>query len=186
MSRRRIVVVGLGDTGVLTAIALRELGDVVGITAKPEFVSGRELGLRLARPEAWARDYRFAYDGLSTRGTYRAVASEPASPSARFKECYALFNGACQRLIDTGPVQAPDAAEVAGELWSAVHGFVSLEAAGHFAEHADPLETILRPMAIRLLVGMGDDPRAAERAALTALGWALQRTATQNPDSQRA
>ncbi|EYT58652.1 pyridine nucleotide-disulfide oxidoreductase [Dietzia sp. UCD-THP] len=61
MSRPRIVVVGLGDTGVLTAIALRHHGDVVGITATPEFVSGQELGLRLARPEAWARDYRIAY-----------------------------------------------------------------------------------------------------------------------------
>ncbi|MBB1053350.1 FAD-dependent oxidoreductase, partial [Dietzia sp. B44] len=61
MSRPRIVVVGLGDTGVLTAIALRRHGDVVGITAKPEFVSGQELGLRLARPEAWTRDYRIAY-----------------------------------------------------------------------------------------------------------------------------
>ncbi|MDZ4234542.1 MAG: pyridine nucleotide-disulfide oxidoreductase, partial [Dietzia sp.] len=39
MSRPRIVVVGLGDTGVLTAIALRHHGDVVGITSTPEFVS---------------------------------------------------------------------------------------------------------------------------------------------------
>ncbi|AVZ40283.1 MULTISPECIES: FAD-dependent oxidoreductase [unclassified Dietzia] len=61
MSRPRIVVVGLGDTGVLTAIALRTLGDVVAISATPEFVSGQELGLRLARPEAWTRDYRIAY-----------------------------------------------------------------------------------------------------------------------------
>ncbi|MET3861688.1 NADH dehydrogenase FAD-containing subunit [Dietzia sp. 2505] len=61
MSRPRIVVAGLGDTGVLTAIALRRLGDVVGVTAKPEFVSGQELGLRLARPEAWTRDYRIDY-----------------------------------------------------------------------------------------------------------------------------
>ncbi|GAA1699272.1 FAD-dependent oxidoreductase [Dietzia cercidiphylli] len=61
MSRPRVVVVGLGDTGVLTAIALRAHADVVGITAKPEFVSGQELGLRLARPEAWTRDYRIAY-----------------------------------------------------------------------------------------------------------------------------
>ncbi|MEO7077951.1 MAG: FAD-dependent oxidoreductase [Rhodococcus sp. (in: high G+C Gram-positive bacteria)] len=46
----------------MTAIALRRLGDVVGITTKPGFVSGQELGLRLARPEAWVRDYRIAYD----------------------------------------------------------------------------------------------------------------------------
>ncbi|UVE96396.1 FAD-dependent oxidoreductase [Dietzia sp. B32] len=61
MTRPRVVIVGLGDTGVLTAIALRRYADVVGITATPEFVSGQELGLRLARPEAWARDYRIAY-----------------------------------------------------------------------------------------------------------------------------
>lgn len=61
MTRPRVVIVGLGDTGVLTAIALRGYADVVGITATPEFVSGQELGLRLARPEAWERDYRIAY-----------------------------------------------------------------------------------------------------------------------------
>ena len=61
MPRPRVVIAGLGDTGLLTAIALRKYADVVGITAKPEFVSGQELGLRLARPEAWELDYRIAY-----------------------------------------------------------------------------------------------------------------------------
>lgn len=62
MRRPRVVIVGLGDTGVLAAIALRTHADIVGITATPEFVSGQELGLRLARPEAWSRDYRIDYD----------------------------------------------------------------------------------------------------------------------------
>lgn len=70
MSRPRVVVAGLGDTGVLTAIALRRHADVVGITAKPEHVSGQELGLRLARPQAWMRDYRIGYDRF--RGLDRA------------------------------------------------------------------------------------------------------------------
>ena len=61
MSRPRVVIVGLGDTGVLTAIAVGKFAAVVGITSKPEFVSGQELGLRLARPEAWEQDYRIAY-----------------------------------------------------------------------------------------------------------------------------
>ncbi|WP_010541017.1 FAD-dependent oxidoreductase [Dietzia alimentaria] len=61
MSRPRVVIVGLGDTGVLSAIALHKHADVVGITSKAEFVSGQELGLRLARPRAWERDYRIAY-----------------------------------------------------------------------------------------------------------------------------
>lgn len=65
VTRRRIVIAGLGDTGVLTAITLakhhRRL-DIVGISAKPELVSGQELGLRLSRPQEWARDYRVGFD----------------------------------------------------------------------------------------------------------------------------
>ena len=53
-SRPRVVVAGLGDTGVLTAVRLAKRYDVVGISAKPALVSGQELGLRLTRPEWWA------------------------------------------------------------------------------------------------------------------------------------
>ncbi len=65
MTRARVVVAGLGDSGLLTAIHLsRHPGvvDVVGISSKPELVSGQELGMRLARPDEWARDYRIAFD----------------------------------------------------------------------------------------------------------------------------
>jgi hypothetical protein len=55
--RRRVVVAGLGDSGVLTAIRLSGHADVVGISVKPALVSGQELGVRLSRPDAWARDY---------------------------------------------------------------------------------------------------------------------------------
>jgi NADH dehydrogenase FAD-containing subunit len=62
MSRPRVVVAGLGDSGVLTAIRLAGHFDVVGISAKPGLVSGQELGVRLARPDDWARDYWIAFD----------------------------------------------------------------------------------------------------------------------------
>jgi NADH dehydrogenase FAD-containing subunit len=54
----RVLVAGLGDIGVLTAIHLARHASVVGISAKPELVSGQELGVRLARPDDWARDNR--------------------------------------------------------------------------------------------------------------------------------
>lgn len=56
MSRPRVVIAGLGDSGVLTAIKLSRHADVVGISVKPGLVSGQELGLRVARPKDWARD----------------------------------------------------------------------------------------------------------------------------------
>ena len=52
---RRVVVAGLGDTGVLTAMKLAKHTDVVGISTKPGLVSGQELGWRLADPDHWAR-----------------------------------------------------------------------------------------------------------------------------------
>lgn len=62
MTRPRVVVAGLGDSGLLTAIHLSRHADVVGISAKPGLVSGQELGLRLARPEEWAREYWTSFD----------------------------------------------------------------------------------------------------------------------------
>ncbi len=62
MSRKRVVIAGLGDVGVLTAIHLAPHFDVVGISAKPGLVSGQELGVRLARPDDWARDYWIPFD----------------------------------------------------------------------------------------------------------------------------
>lgn len=55
MSGRRVVIAGMGDVGVLTAIRLAGHAEVIGISAKPGLVSGQELGWRLARPEHWAR-----------------------------------------------------------------------------------------------------------------------------------
>jgi NADH dehydrogenase FAD-containing subunit len=57
-----VVVAGLGDSGLLTALHLAPHLDVVGISTKPALVSGQELGLRLTRPETWARDYYIGFD----------------------------------------------------------------------------------------------------------------------------
>jgi NADH dehydrogenase FAD-containing subunit len=62
MSRERVVVAGLGDVGILTAIRLSRHADVVGISVKPALVSGQELGVRLSRPDDWARDYWIPFD----------------------------------------------------------------------------------------------------------------------------
>lgn len=84
MTRPRVVVAGLGDSGLLTAIRLARHADVVGISAKPGLVSGQELGVRLARPDDWARDYWIAFDrfrGLDRVRTVQAtlVALDPAA-----------------------------------------------------------------------------------------------------------
>ncbi|MDT5349877.1 MAG: apoptosis-inducing factor 2 [Mycobacterium sp.] len=62
MNGKRVVIAGLGDAGILTAIRLAKHADVVGISVKPGLVSGQELGVRLSRPHDWARDYWIPFD----------------------------------------------------------------------------------------------------------------------------
>jgi NADH dehydrogenase FAD-containing subunit len=73
MNRKRVVIAGLGDVGVLTAIRLARHADVVGISAKPALLSGQELGVRLARPEDWARDYWIPFDRFRRLDGVRTV-----------------------------------------------------------------------------------------------------------------
>ncbi len=68
-----MLVAGLGDTGLLTAIHLAPHADVVGISTKPGLVSGQELGLRLARPQEWARAYRIGFDRFRRLAGVRIV-----------------------------------------------------------------------------------------------------------------
>ena len=73
MNRKRVVIAGLGDAGVLTAIRLARWAHVVGISAKPGLVSGQELGIRLSRPHDWARDYWIPFDKFRRLDGVRTV-----------------------------------------------------------------------------------------------------------------
>lgn len=73
VDRKRVVIAGLGDTGVLTAIRLARRFDVVGISVNPGLVSGQELGTRLARPDDWARDYWIGFDRFRELDRVRTV-----------------------------------------------------------------------------------------------------------------
>ncbi len=73
MTRPRVVVAGLGDTGLLTARHLSRHVDVVGVSTKPALVSGQELGLRLARPDEWARDYLVGFDRFHKLDRVRTI-----------------------------------------------------------------------------------------------------------------
>jgi apoptosis-inducing factor 2 len=73
VTRRRVVIAGLGDAGILTAIGLARHVDVVGVSVKPAFVSGQELGVRLSRPDDWARDYWIGFDRFRGLDRVRTV-----------------------------------------------------------------------------------------------------------------
>ena len=53
----RVVIAGMGDTGVPIAVRLARHCDVVGISTRPALVSGQELGTRIAHPRRWRETY---------------------------------------------------------------------------------------------------------------------------------
>jgi apoptosis-inducing factor 2 len=73
MKRKRVVIAGLGDSGVLTAIRLARHAEVVGVSTKPALVSGQELGWRLSRPHDWARANWISFDKFRGLDRVRTV-----------------------------------------------------------------------------------------------------------------
>ena len=57
-----VLVLGMGDTGILTAGRLSRHCRVIAVTTKPLLVSGQELGLRLTGHAQWRRDYLTSLD----------------------------------------------------------------------------------------------------------------------------
>lgn len=51
--KQRVVILGCGDTGLLTAVRMPRRASVTVVAPKGGMVSGQELGLRLARPRTW-------------------------------------------------------------------------------------------------------------------------------------
>jgi NADH dehydrogenase FAD-containing subunit len=56
-TRPRVVIAGMGDTGVLVATRLSRSCEVVAIATRPALVSGQELGHRLTDLDQWRRHY---------------------------------------------------------------------------------------------------------------------------------
>jgi AcrR family transcriptional regulator len=117
-----------------------------------------------------ARQSPHLYDlmfGLSTRATYRPltpchVTRRGTSPA--FRDTYGRIHAACARLVDSGRVTEHSAEAIAAQLWSLVHGFITLELAGTFADTADPVREVLIPLGVNLAVGLGDSRERASQS----------------------
>ena len=71
--RRRVLVAGLGDAGMLIATRLGRDFDVVGVSTRPALVSGQELGIRVSDPAAWRRTYLVPYSRVRRLDAVRVV-----------------------------------------------------------------------------------------------------------------
>jgi AcrR family transcriptional regulator len=117
---------------------------------------------RVARENPHLYDLMF---GLSTRATYRPLPESDVRFSGRspaFQGAYLHLAEACTRLTSSGRVRQQEPEVLAAQLWSFVHGFITLELAEHFVEVDDPVSQVLQPMGVNLAVGLGDKRERAQ------------------------
>lgn len=134
----------------------------------------------------FAQDNPHLYDlmfGLSTRGSYRPLQTARSGARGRseqFQAAYAHLVQACGQLVRSGRVRNDEDPEgIAPQLWSAVHGFVTLELGDHFAQFPDPVRQVLQPMMVNLLVGLGDTAEVCHASHTAAV--AASRPMSANP-----
>jgi NADH dehydrogenase FAD-containing subunit len=176
VSRPRVVIAGLGDSGVLTAIRLARHADVVGISAKPGLVSGQELGARLSRPHEWARDYWIPFDrfrGLDTTETLHATLTGVDLPARK------VF---AQRE-DGGPISEPfDALVISTGVSNGFWRMPGLQSADQV--RADLRDRHERLAAAGSVLVIGGGAAAVSSAANAARTWPTKHVALYFPGQQ--
>ncbi|MGW2569012.1 TetR/AcrR family transcriptional regulator [Streptomyces sp. NPDC001537] len=103
--------------------------------------------------------------GLSTRATYRPLSDTDLRLSGRspgFREAHAHVAAACERFVRSGRGRQQRPEVIAAQLWSFVHGYITLELAEHFVEFDDAVMQVLLPMGVNFSVGLGDGRERAE------------------------
>ncbi|SFW73688.1 TetR/AcrR family transcriptional regulator [Amycolatopsis australiensis] len=108
--------------------------------------------------------------GQSAPGGKRATLSDLTTEEGREAareglEAFGHIVRATERAIDAGRFRPADKYQAAAQLWSALHGFVTLEASGHFGAGEQGIDHILVPLGITLAVGLGDTVERARRSA---------------------
>jgi hypothetical protein len=83
--------------------------------------------------------------------------------------CARTLSRRCGGGIDQRRLREVDAVHAAAQLWSMLHGFVTLELAGHSDHIDDPIAHVLLPLGTHLLIGLGDDPDRALNSGAAAM-----------------
>jgi Tetracyclin repressor-like, C-terminal domain len=64
--------------------------------------------------------------------------------------------------LSSGRIRPQEPEALAAQLWSFVHGCITLELAEHFVELDDPVAQVLQPVGVNLAVGLGDKRERAQ------------------------
>lgn len=102
-----------------------------------------------------ALDNRYLYAvmfGSVSLGGYQL----DATAAAAGEEAFGQLRQAVARAMKLGALRTGDPAAIAGQFWSALHGYVMLELAGYHHVTDDPENDVLWPMLAGLLSSLSD------------------------------
>jgi len=134
----------------------------------PASAASAAAARRRLKEKLVARDARGHGGVLRASSSFGELAREMDYASGRspaFLDTYQHLVDACARLVASGRLGRTGPEAVAARWWTTVHGFIGLELAHHFENFDDPVKDVLEPMAVNLMVGLGDQPRKV-RASL--------------------
>jgi AcrR family transcriptional regulator len=105
--------------------------------------------------------------GLSGPGGRRVAMLDMTSPpeegaAHQGLDAFAFLLDATARAIDAGRFTGVEPLAAAAQLWSALHGYVTLEISGHFGPAG--LDFVLLPLSVTIVRGLGDTIEASKRS----------------------
>lgn len=112
--------------------------------------------------------YRLLF-GLSDIGRVDKLLAGGATPwdLAEGVDALSVLVAAVERVIEAGRIRSQDPTAAATQILSATHGFVLLTMGGFIDTQG--LQDVMAPMAVNLMVGLGDTRRRAERSLAAAM-----------------
>lgn len=132
------------------------------------FARGRAYGeWALAHPRLYRLMFGLTGGDLRQHAGLEMAVSGAVANSPEAQGAVDVLVRSMSRVEESGRIEPVDPVVAAGQFLSATHGFLLLEIAGAFGSGGDGLG-VMRPLAINLMVGLGDD-RAAATASLEAI-----------------
>jgi AcrR family transcriptional regulator len=112
--------------------------------------------------------YRLLF-GLTDLGRALKLPQDAATPwdLTEGVDALSVLVSAVERVVKAGRIRPQDPTTAATQILSATHGFVLLAMSGFIDSHG--LQDVMAPLAINLMVGLGDTRRRAERSLAAAI-----------------
>jgi len=112
--------------------------------------------------------YRLLFGLSDLGGVYKPLANGTTPwDLAEGVDALSVLVSAVERVIESGRIRPQEPTPAATQILSATHGFVLLAMSGFIDSQG--LQDVLIPMAVNLMVGLGDTRRRAERSLAAAM-----------------